>query len=60
MRMIIITIERDPLANLTRSFNLPESINKDKIHASFKNGILSIELEKHEEIEPKEMEISIS
>ena len=43
-----------------RSFNLPESINKDKIHASFKNGILSIELEKHEEIVPKEMEISIS
>ena len=43
-----------------RSFNLPESINKDKIQASFKNGILSIELEKHEEIVPKEMEISIS
>ena len=43
-----------------RSFNLPESINKDKIHASFKNGILSIELEKHKEITPKEMEISIS
>ena len=43
-----------------RSFNLPESINKDKIQASFKNGILSIELEKHEEILPKEMEISIS
>ena len=43
-----------------RSFNLPESINKDKIHASFKNGILFIELEKYEEILPKEMEISIS
>ena len=43
-----------------RSFNLPESINKDKIHASFKNGILSIDLKKHEEIVPKEMEISIS
>ena len=43
-----------------RSFNLPESINKDKINASFKNGILSIVLEKHEEIVPKEMEIPIS
>ena len=43
-----------------RSFNLPDSINKDKIHASFKNGILTIELEKHEEIVPKEMEIPIS
>ena len=43
-----------------RSFNLPESINKDKIHARFKNGILSIELEKQEEIAPKEKEIAIS
>ena len=48
------------IGNFKRSFNLPESINKDKIQASFKNGILSIELEKHEEIVPKEMEISIS
>ena len=48
------------VGKFNRSFNLPESINKDKIHASFKNGILSIELEKHEEIVPKEMEISIS
>ena len=43
-----------------RSFNLPESINKDKIHARFKNGILSVELEKLEEIAPKEKEIAIS
>ena len=48
------------VGKFNRSFNLPESINKDKIQASFKNGILSIELEKHEEIVPKEMEISIS
>ena len=48
------------IGKFKRSFNLPESINKDKIQASFKSGILSIELEKHEEIVPKEMEISIS
>ena len=48
------------IGKFKRSFNLPESINKDKIQASFKNGILSIELEKHEEIVPKEMEIPIS
>ena len=48
------------VGKFNRSFNLPESINKDKIQASFKNGILSVELEKHEEIVPKEMEISIS
>ena len=66
-RKKIIDIKNDhyhyrerPVGKFNRSFNLPESINKDKIHASFKNGILSIELEKHEEIVPKEMEISIS
>tara|TARA_B100000900_G_C20565692_1_gene710972 strand:+ start:387 stop:827 length:441 start_codon:yes stop_codon:yes gene_type:complete len=42
-----------------RSFNLPESVNKDKINAQFKNGTLSIDLEKHEEILPKEKEILI-
>lgn len=44
----------------SRSFNLPESINKDNIQARFKNGILFIELEKHEEIAPKEKEIAIN
>ena len=43
-----------------RSFNLPESIDEDKIKANFKNGVLIIELEKHEEILPKEKEIKIN
>ena len=32
-----------------RSFSLPESVNRDKIKASHKNGILSVELPKNEE-----------
>ena len=44
----------------SRSFNLPESINKDKIHARFKNGTLSIELEKHDEIKPQEKNIVVN
>ena len=44
----------------TRTFNLPKSINKDKINAHFKNGILSIELEKHKELIPKAKEITIN
>ena len=44
----------------SRSFNLPESINKDKIHAQFKNGTLSIELEKHDEIAPQEKNIVVN
>ena len=44
----------------SRSFNLPESINKDKIHARFKNGTLSIKLEKHDEIAPQEKNIVVN
>ena len=43
-----------------RTFNLPKSINKDKINAHFKNGILSIDLEKHKELIPKTKEITIN
>ena len=44
----------------TRTFNLPKSINRDKISANFKNGILSIKLEKHKELIPKAKEITIN
>ena len=48
------------VGKFSRTFNLPESVNTDKINARFKNGILSIELEKHEEIIPKTKEIIIT
>ena len=44
----------------SRTFNLPKSINKDKISANFENGILSIKLEKHKELIPKAKEITIN
>ena len=44
----------------SRTFNLPNSINRDKISANFENGILSIKLEKHEELIPKAKEITIN
>ena len=43
-----------------RSFNLPESIDKNKIQAKFKDGLLSIELSKYEIIKPKEKTIKIN
>ena len=43
-----------------RSFNLPETVDEDKISASFKNGILSIQLPKHEVEIPKDRLIKIS
>mgnify|MGYP005734344647 FL=1 len=43
-----------------RTFNLPESINEEKISASFKNGILEVELPKHENVLPKERVIKVN
>ncbi len=43
----------------SRTFVLPDNINNDSIKASFKDGILSIELDKKEPEKPKEKEINI-
>ena len=46
--------------SFSRTFNLPETVNEEDISASFKNGILSIELPKQELVLPKERQIKIS
>lgn len=43
-----------------RSFHLPETVLEDKITASFKDGILAVEVPKAEEVKPKSHEIKIS
>lgn len=43
----------------SRSFTLPEDVMKDKIDASYENGILTITLPKSEEAKPKEIEVKI-
>ena len=43
-----------------RSFKLPDTVNEEKISASFKNGILIVALPKHANILPKEREIEVS
>ena len=40
-----------------RSFTLPKGIQAEKIKASFKNGILNINIPKAEEVKPKQTEI---
>lgn len=47
------------VANYERRFELPESINDEKIEASFKNGVLNIELPLKEEIHRKK-EIAVA
>jgi len=43
-----------------RSFTLPESVNREKISADYKNGLLEVSLDKLEEIKPKEIEVKVS
>lgn len=40
-----------------RSFTLPQNVDKDKIKATFKNGVLEIVIAKKEESKPKEIKI---
>lgn len=40
-----------------RSVQLPSSANRDKVDATFKNGVLTITLEKHPEAKPKRISV---
>ncbi|MFQ6043430.1 MAG: Hsp20/alpha crystallin family protein, partial [Candidatus Poribacteria bacterium] len=42
-----------------RSFTLPKGIQPDKVEATFKDGVLSINIPKAEEAKPKEIEINV-
>ncbi|RKX27613.1 MAG: Hsp20/alpha crystallin family protein [Candidatus Zixiibacteriota bacterium] len=44
----------------SRSFTLPETVNREKISADYKNGLLEVSLDKLEEVKPKEIEVKIS
>ena len=43
-----------------RTFSLPNSIDADKVAASYKDGILTLTLPKKEEAKPKKIKISVS
>ncbi len=43
----------------TRSFTLPDSINRDKITAEFKNGILSVTIPHRAEVQPRQIPVSV-
>jgi len=43
----------------TRSFALPRRVHKDKIKATFKDGVLHVTLPKAEEAKPKQIKIEV-
>lgn len=42
-----------------RSFTLPDSVDRDHIRATFKGGVMKLELPKKEEVKPKEIKIEV-
>lgn len=46
--------------NFTRSFKLPETIEKSGISADYKNGLLEVTLPVKEEEKPKQIEVQVS
>lgn len=45
--------------NFRRSFTLPRSVDPEKISASYREGILEVEVPKREEAKPKHIKIAV-
>lgn len=41
-----------------RSFSLPNNVDREKIHATFSNGLLRIELPKREDAKPRQIRVT--
>jgi HSP20 family protein len=54
-----IRVERQ-CGNYKRSFRLGEEIEKDKIEAKYRDGVLEVVLPKAEQVKPKSIEIKIN
>jgi len=52
-------VERNAV-NFSRSFNLKNSVNTEKITAEYKDGVLAVVLPKKEEVKPKKIKINTS
>jgi HSP20 family protein len=45
--------------SFTRSFLLPDSVDSGKIHAEYKNGMLTITMPQKPEVKPREIPVSV-
>ncbi|MCG6880973.1 MAG: Hsp20/alpha crystallin family protein, partial [Deltaproteobacteria bacterium] len=45
--------------NFTRSFTLPDNVDETKIKASFKDGMLNLQIQKSEKAKPKVIEVKV-
>ncbi len=45
--------------SFSRSFTLPDTVDRDKIKAEYKNGVLSITIPQKPEVRPREIPVSV-
>ena len=45
--------------SFARSFTLPNTVDSEKVHADYKDGVLSIQLAKRAETKPKQIKIGV-
>ncbi|MFC1657742.1 Hsp20/alpha crystallin family protein [Candidatus Moduliflexota bacterium] len=45
--------------SFTRTFAIPDTVNRDGIKATFKGGVMKLTLPKREEVKPKEIKIEV-
>jgi HSP20 family protein len=45
--------------SFTRSFTLPDNVDETKIKASFKDGMLNVQIQKTEETKPKVIDVKV-
>ena len=45
--------------SFTRSFRLPDTVDTDKIHADYKNGILTVTIPQKSEAKPREIPVGV-
>ena len=46
--------------SFSRSFSLPNNVDEAKIHAEYKEGVLTLRLPKAEEAKPRQIEVKVS
>jgi HSP20 family protein len=46
--------------SFSRSFSLPNTVDPEKIHAEYKNGVLTVEIPKRAESKPKQVKVNVT
>ena len=50
----------DETFNLARSITVPETVQADKVSASYENGVLTVTLPKQEQAKPRKITVSVN